>query len=81
MGVQSPERRFSEREHQMSVEMETYEPEAPYAPGPAADGQALAEIRHELRAQRAEAGRVYAASPSSRGSRSSSRSPTSSPSP
>jgi uncharacterized cupredoxin-like copper-binding protein len=59
MGVQSPERRFSEREHQMSVEMETYEPEAPYAPGPAADGQALAEIRDELRAQRAEAGRVY----------------------
>jgi uncharacterized cupredoxin-like copper-binding protein len=59
MGVQSRERRFSEREHQMSVEMETYEPEAPYAPAPAADAQALAEIRDELRAQRAEAGRVY----------------------
>src|SRR4051794_38238997 len=44
----------------MSVEMETYEPEAPYAPAPAADSQqALAEIRDELRAQRAEATRVY----------------------
>jgi uncharacterized cupredoxin-like copper-binding protein len=43
----------------MSVEMETYEPEAPYAAAPAADAQALAEIRDELRAQRAEASRVY----------------------
>jgi uncharacterized cupredoxin-like copper-binding protein len=45
----------------MSVEMETYDQEAPNAPPAPADAHALAEIRAEVRAQRAEAGRVYRA--------------------
>jgi uncharacterized cupredoxin-like copper-binding protein len=50
----------------MSVEMETNEPEAPPEPAvpePAPPGYAptLAEIRDELRAQRAEARRIYSA--------------------
>ncbi|HEX6621267.1 MAG TPA: hypothetical protein VF024_16505 [Solirubrobacteraceae bacterium] len=46
----------------MSVEMETYEQEALAEGAPSArsaDAQALAEIRDEVRAQRAEASRVY----------------------
>ena len=46
----------------MPVDMETYEQEALpelAAPARSADAQALAEIRDELRAQRAEASRVY----------------------
>jgi uncharacterized cupredoxin-like copper-binding protein len=62
MGVQSPEGSFSGRELQMPVDMETYEQEALAelaAPARSTDAQALAEIRDEVRAQRAEASRVY----------------------
>jgi hypothetical protein len=65
----------------MPVDIETYEQEALAeldAPARSADTQALAELRDELRAQRAEASRVYRGSPSLPASRSSSRSPTSS---
>ena len=67
----------------MPVDMETYEQEALAeldAPARSADAQALAEIRDEVRAQRAEASRVYRAlRVLRRPARSSSRSPTSSP--
>ena len=48
----------------MPVDMETYEQEALaelVPPTRSADAQALAEIRDEVRAQRAEASRVYRA--------------------
>ena len=45
----------------MSVEMETYEQETFAEPGVPSDAQALAEIRDELRAQRAEARRIHGA--------------------
>jgi uncharacterized cupredoxin-like copper-binding protein len=64
MRVQSPERSFSGRELQMPVDMETYGQEALAeldAPARSGDAQALAEIRDEVRAQRAEASRVYRA--------------------
>lgn len=43
----------------MSFETETYEQEASQAPAPPTDAQVLAEIRDEVRAQRAEARRTY----------------------
>ena len=45
----------------MSVEMETYEPEALAEPDALSNALALAEIRDEVRAQRAEARRIYSA--------------------
>ena len=45
----------------MSVEMETYEPEAFAEPDALSNALALAEIRDEVRAQRAEARRIYSA--------------------
>ena len=45
----------------MSVEMETYEPEAPAELDALSNALALAEIRDEVRAQRAEARRIYSA--------------------
>jgi uncharacterized cupredoxin-like copper-binding protein len=45
----------------MSVEMETSEREVIAEPGPPIDARGLAEIRDELRAQRAEARRIHGA--------------------
>jgi hypothetical protein len=62
MGVNRPNVVFSGRDLQMPVDMETYEQEALaelVPPVRSADSQALAELRAEVRAQSAEASRVY----------------------